>query len=144
MSNKAGTELVERFLTDEHLQRELANWFDVFAAICAASAGARGFHEDEERILNLLSPDDRSWLESQLLQAEIGRIMSEGGEMVEGVRKPAPDSHCPDFPNWIIEGADIAIRLGDTMGKRGVSLGKAVVAKLIFNTTRPYKHGKNS
>ena len=40
--------------------------------------------------------------------------------------------------------ADCVIRIGDTCSKRGIQLGKAVVAKLVFNASRPYKHNKNS
>ena len=33
-------------------------------------------------------------------------------------------------------------RIFDLAGKRQVDLGKAVIFKMLYNTTRPHKHGK--
>jgi len=40
-----------------------------------------------------------------------------------------------------IELADVVIRVFDLCGKHNIDLGKAVVDKLEFNKTRPYRHG---
>ena len=70
--------------------------------------------------------------------------LADVGEAVEAVRKPGPDSHCPEFTNFLIEEADVLIRVGDTCLKRELPLGEATVAKLLYNLSRPFKHGKNS
>jgi NTP pyrophosphatase (non-canonical NTP hydrolase) len=142
----------------------MAQSLNVFARICTANAMLRGFHEDEEFIRQCVDhglfenaslydegPPAQTWMDQHLawfdsavLQAELARQMSEIGEAVEAVRKPGPDHHCPEFSNFLIEEADVLIRVGDTVGKRGLDLGEAVVAKLLYNVSRPYKHGKES
>lgn len=159
-STEAAQATIKDFLTNEELQKQLIQYIDIFCELCAAGAAARGFHDDEWQARAFLTngimhyrdvageeaagKNLPAWLDVQLLQAEIGRIMSEAGEMIEAVRKPGPDQHLPDYPAVDIEAADILIRLGDTMAKRDWSLGQAAVAKLIYNASREYKHGKNS
>jgi len=38
--------------------------------------------------------------------------------------------------------ADALIRLSDICGQLGIDIGKHIEAKLEYNKTRPYKHGK--
>lgn len=38
--------------------------------------------------------------------------------------------------------ADLAIRLADYCGYRGINLGAAIISKMQYNSTRPYMHGK--
>jgi hypothetical protein len=70
--------------------------------------------------------------------------MSEAGEAIENIRKPGPDSHCPQFPGWHVEAIDILVRVFDTLGKRGIAPGEVFVAKTLVNNARSHKHGKNS
>lgn len=42
------------------------------------------------------------------------------------------------FPSEI---ADIVIRIGDLCGYLGIDLDAAVIEKMAFNATRPYRHG---
>ncbi len=37
--------------------------------------------------------------------------------------------------------ADVVIRIFDTCGKYGIDLENAIIAKMKYNKTRPYKHG---
>lgn len=39
--------------------------------------------------------------------------------------------------------ADIAIRLADYCGYRGIDLGAVILSKMQYNSTRPYMHGKS-
>lgn len=162
MTKSEATSLLEEFQSSAHMQEQLARWIDYFGRLCAANALARGFHEDEEEVLFALDhglferfsdfekPKDprqkelEQWTLDAILQAELARQASEIGEAVEAVRKPSPDSHCPEFSNFLIEEADVLIRVGDTCLKREMLLGAATVAKLLYNLSRPYKHGKNS
>jgi NTP pyrophosphatase (non-canonical NTP hydrolase) len=38
--------------------------------------------------------------------------------------------------------ADVVIRVLHFCGKHGINLGTAILEKMAFNETRPYKHGK--
>ena len=76
-------------------------------------------------------------------KAEMVALMhSELSEMLEGIRKPGPDSHCPAFTSEEIELADVLIRAADYAGGHGLRLVEAVAAKMQFNQSRPHKHGK--
>lgn len=73
---------------------------------------------------------------------KIALMHSELSEMLEGVRKPRPDNHCPEFTSEEIELADAFIRGMDHAEKFGLRLAEAILAKMAFNAGRPRKHGK--
>jgi len=73
---------------------------------------------------------------------KIALMHSELGEMTEGVRKPGPDEHCPEFSKEEIELADVFIRAGDYAAHYELRLIGAIEAKMAFNDGRPYLHGK--
>jgi NTP pyrophosphatase (non-canonical NTP hydrolase) len=72
----------------------------------------------------------------------IALIHSELSECLEAVRKPAMDEHCPEHTSEAIEMADAIIRILDYCAGHGIDLGPAFEAKMEFNRSRPYKHGK--
>lgn len=72
----------------------------------------------------------------------IALLHSELSEMLEAVRKPGPDHHCPQFTNEEIEAADVLIRLLDYCQGHHLRLAEATLAKMAFNASRPHKHGK--
>ena len=85
----------------------------------------------------------KGWWESDRNDAEcIALIHSEVSEALEGLRKPKPDEHCPEFRSVEVELADAIIRIMDLAGARGWDVAGALVAKAAFNETRPHKHGK--
>src|ERR1700730_3546172 len=43
---------------------------------------------------------------------------------------------------WAVELADVVIRIADTFGYYGLDLMGLLSAKMAYNKTRPYKHGK--
>lgn len=55
----------------------------------------------------------------------------------------AMDDHVPALTGEAAELADVLIRIFHYCGKRGINLGQAVQKKHEYNTTRPYRHGKN-
>lgn len=169
MTKREAEILLESFQREEALQDYFRQGLNMLAELCAAGALLRGFHEDEVFVRAAVaqglieydvacldhadtarppsqdSQKDRlEWFDNQILQAELARQASEIGEAVEAVRNPGPDHHCPEFSNFLIEEADCIIRIGDTCGKRELKLGDAIVAKLLYNLGRPWKHGKNS
>lgn len=111
---------------------------------------AHGFWEDYIAIKHVLfehskSPEhdmDKYLTDTKL--AKIDLMHSELGEMTEGVRKPGPDQHCPEFTQEEIELADCLIRAFDYAGAFGLRLAEAIEAKMAYNQSRPYKHGKKA
>jgi len=83
---------------------------------------------------------------------KIALIHSELSEALESARKDPNkrDEHCPDFSNVEIELADAIIRIYDLAGyfcgegdpEVPFNLPGAILAKMEYNKTRPYKHGK--
>lgn len=51
------------------------------------------------------------------------------------------DKHCPDFSSLEIELADVVIRIMDYAGLQNLDIAGAIIAKMHYNETRPYKHG---
>jgi hypothetical protein len=72
----------------------------------------------------------------------IALMHSELSEMLEGVRKPGPDAHCPQFTSEEVEMADLLIRAADYWYAYDLRIDEAIVAKMKYNASRPPKHGK--
>lgn len=69
-------------------------------------------------------------------------IHSEISEALEADRKDLMDDKLPHRKGLEVELADALIRILDMAGGLGMDLGGAVEEKLAYNTTRPFKHGK--
>lgn len=103
--------------------------YQVYACVagrCHATSAAHGFWDNLPRNKGEM----------------IALMHSELSEMLEAVRKPGPDHHCPEFTNEEVEAADLLIRLFDYCHGHGLRLPEAVEAKMLFNESRPHKHGK--
>ena len=73
---------------------------------------------------------------------KIALMHSELSEALEADRKNLPSDKIPDFTGLEEELADCIIRILDFAGYHKLELAKAITAKLRYNLTRPYKHGK--
>jgi hypothetical protein len=108
----------------------------------------KGFWDEEDAILKF-APEN-SMLHNRILQLfnaeKIALAHSELSEALEVSRRDItrPDENCPEFTNYEIEWADLIIRAAEYCERRGLRLGEAIIAKHNYNTSRPFKHGKNS
>ena len=124
---------------------------------CNANAVNKGFWEDEDILLKYIddkflgqnvTPSGLQFLKKRILSLfnaeKIALEMSELAERLETLRdNPTKlDEHCPEFLSIEIECADLIIRCLDFCGRRQLRVGEALLAKMKYNTTRGYKHGK--
>ena len=73
----------------------------------------------------------------------IALMHSELSEAVEAIRHGnPPDDKIPEFSGYEAELADCIIRIMDTAAARGLRVAEAIVAKMAYNESRPYRHGK--
>lgn len=74
---------------------------------------------------------------------KIALMHSELSEALEADRKNLESEHIPEFSGVEEELADVLIRIFDFAHQHELRLGAALAAKMQFNLTRPFKHGKN-
>lgn len=73
---------------------------------------------------------------------KIALMHSELSEALEADRKDLDSDHIPEFTGVEEELADCMIRIFDFAGHHELRLAEAFSAKLEYNLTRPYRHGK--
>jgi NTP pyrophosphatase (non-canonical NTP hydrolase) len=126
---------------------EILEVLEVLVKECHANSYEHGFWVDYSRIRELLGTLDPGSVNTYVVDTKLHKIalmMSELGEAVEGIRKPHLDGHCPKFTSEEVELADTLIRIFDYCGKFNLRIGEAVLAKMEYNKTRPYMHGKEA
>lgn len=73
----------------------------------------------------------------------IALMHSELSECLEALRcGNPPDLHCNVFSGEEVELADVIIRILHYSARFNLRIGSAILAKVAFNRTRPFKHGK--
>ena len=80
--------------------------------------------------------------ESDNTGEKIALMHSELSEALEADRKDLDAEHIPGFTGVEEELADVVIRVLDFAGHHNLRLGEALSAKIAYNLTRPFKHGK--
>jgi len=87
---------------------------------------------------------EKGFWDSPNLGEKLALIHGEVSELMEAYRKGTEGEPCgkADLTNEEEEFADIALRLMDLAGHRGIDLATAIEKKHAYNLTRPHKHGK--
>lgn len=107
------------------------------------------FDKHTEFLINVLCDEchqtslSKGWWEGDRNDGEMIALMhSELSEALEGLRHGnPPDDHLPEIPTVNAEMADVLIRVFDFCAARNINLGRALVLKMDYNKTRPFKHG---
>ena len=69
-------------------------------------------------------------------------VVTELSEAMEAYREGNPESDkIPGFSKLEEELADVIIRVLDFAGSEGLDIEGALLAKMTYNETRPYRHG---
>lgn len=115
------------------------NVLNMLAVTCHEMSRSKGFYELEDKILAAF-PEAAPLLCGH----KLALIHSEASEVLEALRKKEPQVSAKIAPHSeeADECADILIRLLDYCGYRNIDIGGAVVSKMLYNSERPYKHGK--
>lgn len=103
-----------------------------------------------QRIVHKNAIDKGFWNDTDAKQTGhvLGKLMlivSEIAEAGEAARSYYPLSDkINDYGNFEEELADAIIRIMDLAERMGVQVSEAVIAKMQYNTNRPYMHGKTA
>lgn len=107
-------------------------------------AAKKGFWDRTIPLNDAAEVDEKTSKQLELLtkSQKLMLIVSELGELLEGLRKPT-DSKIPGYTNEEEELADAVIRCYDYAGQYELRLAECIVDKMLYNEGRPPKHGKN-
>lgn len=109
---------------------------DAYCQAACDYATTNGFHD---------SPANADAAEHVLELAAIAKMHEELGELTDALRHGNPESKkIPGFSHAEEELADLVIRVFDWCGHKGYRLQDAIDAKMAYNLTRPFRHGKAS
>lgn len=115
------------------------------------TARSKGFWEDRDDLMRIAPISDgvthndgRTKAMQQALDSQMIALMhTELAEVTEAMRHgDPPDDKIPEFSGAEAELADCIIRIMDFAQGRRLRVAEAIVAKMEYNSTRPYKHGK--
>lgn len=114
--------------------------WDYLAKRVYKNACDKGFWVNRARAMDLCGAVGVSLVESQMIALQ----MTELGEAIEALRKGGSqaDENLPDFLSIEVELADTVIRIMDHGAAFNYRIAEAIQAKIAYNETREYKHGK--
>lgn len=133
---------------EEYLHDHFISAFKLVQNRVHNSALEKGWWDDYRAIRDILSEvnaDQKLYKAFKLawVMSKLNLVTSELGEATEGLRTGSPpDDKIPQFKSEVAEVADMIIRLMDLAEHEGWPLAEAIIAKIKYNATRPYKHNK--
>ena len=105
------------------------------------NAVSKGFYDDITALRGYLAKQDqqamRAAAKRDFVLAQLSKIACEVGEAVQEIQRKGVDAE-----SVADELADVIIRVCDLAGYLDINLGRAVHKKMLYNASRPYKHGK--
>lgn len=111
---------------DDDRSNEFIAMFEVVAEDCNQIAHDHGFYEVSPR------PGER-----------IALMHEELSEALSAARHgDPPDDHIPEYTGQEAELADCIIRIMDYAHENNLRVANALIVKMNYNRSRPYKHGK--
>ena len=114
------------FIVDVHTPDPFVAAWSTVQADAVAIAKSKGWYDDP-------------WI----IDRGICLIHAEVSEISEAMRDANPeDKICPGYSSDEVEAADVVIRIMDMANRMGWNLPEAILAKMNYNRTRPYKHGR--
>lgn len=105
----------------------------------------KGFWEDHDRIVKVMSehPDLKFAVESALISQKLKLIGDELAEAHDALRDgDLPSAKIMDFSSMEEELADVLIRMWDLEAKLGLDIAGAIEAKMKYNESRGFRHGR--
>ena len=106
-------------------------YIDEYVKISYNNAVEKGWHEQERSVGDLIA----------LMHSELSEALEEyrnGHDTTEVYYNPDKPKKPEGIP---IELADCVIRIFDFCGKYGIDLEEALNEKIIYNKSRPHRHG---
>lgn len=131
--------------TNEYHERKILSGLRHLMFVAHRISREHGFWEEYEQTVEILAAADPGLASKYVVDTKLSKMAlvgSEVGEAVEGIRKPKPDDHVPEFTSEEVEIADAIIRLVEYSEKYSLRLPEALMAKMKYNEGRPYKHNK--
>lgn len=117
--------------------------FNEIAAVANDMAISKGFWDERISLVENAPEFIKTYANQAVEASAIALIHSELSEALEASRHGnPPDDKIPEFSGTEAELADAIIRIMDLCRYKGWKVAEAIVAKINYNSNRPYKHGK--